>query len=170
MSTNQKAPSHEERLREYDREMLRSTFVSIFWAAITERRKTGKFTLQSIADKLGIDKSAVSRWFSGDSPNWETDTIADIAGVLDLELDVTAVERSNPAVTITATGPIYSQASAQTSTSNTAVQQKFFSQEIDKKPVVPSEPKQGNRQHIEIAQSPRGISPNEVWAEFSEVA
>ncbi len=104
MSTKQKIPS-QERLRAYDREMLRSTFVSIFWAAITERRKRERFTLQSLADRLGIDKSAVSRWFSGENQNWETDTIADIAAALDLELEITARERSNPSVVITASGP-----------------------------------------------------------------
>ena len=103
MSTNPKIHSP-ERMREYDREMLRSTFVSIFWAAISERRKRAKFTLQSLADKLGVDKSVVSRWFSGDRPNWETDTIADIAGALDLDLEITARERSHPAVTLTASG------------------------------------------------------------------
>jgi hypothetical protein len=92
MSTNRK--SEKQRLIEYDRDMLRSTFVSIFWAAITERRKHGKFTLQSLADILGIGKWAVSRWFSGDPPNWTIDTISDVAGALNLDLKVEAIDRA----------------------------------------------------------------------------
>lgn len=82
-----------QRLKEYDRLMLRSAFVSLFWAAITERRRAGKFTLQSIADYVGTNKSAVSRWFSNDAPNWTVDTISDVAGALDLELKIEAVDR-----------------------------------------------------------------------------
>lgn len=88
---------------EYDRDMLRSTFVSVFWAAICERRKGGKLTFQSIADRIGTGKSAVSRWFSGDAPNWTLDTIADLAGAIDLEIHVTATDRRTGAV-ITAGG------------------------------------------------------------------
>ena len=102
MSTNHRTDAR--RLAEYDRDMFRSTFVSMFWTAIAERRKRGKFTLQSLAEKLGIDKSAVSRWFSGDEPpNWTVDTIADVAGALDLELKVEAKERATGRV-ITAVG------------------------------------------------------------------
>jgi transcriptional regulator with XRE-family HTH domain len=92
------------RLREYDRELLRSTFVSLFWGVISERRRRTKFTLQSLADKLGTDKSAVSRWFSGNLPNWTVDKIADIAGVLDLELKIEAADRTT-GVMFTPAGP-----------------------------------------------------------------
>jgi transcriptional regulator with XRE-family HTH domain len=87
-----------EPIKEFDREMLRSTFVSIFWAAITEKRKTQKLTLQSIAKDLGTNKSAISRWFSGELPNWTSDTVADIARVLDIELRVFGIDRSTGAV------------------------------------------------------------------------
>jgi ribosome-binding protein aMBF1 (putative translation factor) len=80
------------RLRDYDRLMLRSAFVSLFWSVVTERRRRGDFTLQALAKKIGCDKSALSRWFATE-PNWTLDTIADLAGALDLELRVEARER-----------------------------------------------------------------------------
>jgi transcriptional regulator with XRE-family HTH domain len=74
-----------EALRSYDRAMLRSAFVSVFWAVISERKKAGKFTLKSLADKLGIHKSEPSRWFTEKRPNWSINTISDIAGALNVE-------------------------------------------------------------------------------------
>ena len=106
MSTNRN--SEKQRLIEYDRDMLRSMFVSIFWAAITERRKYRKFTLQSLADILGIGKWAVSRWFSGDPPNWTIDTISDVAGALNLELKVAAIDRAT-GIVITPSGSQHPQ-------------------------------------------------------------
>lgn len=156
MSTNQKL-SRDERLRQYDREMLRSTFVSIFWGAITERRKQGKFTLQSLADKLGIDKSTVSRWFSGESQNWETDTISDISGALDLELEITARERSNPSVIITASGP------------SVAVHTSTIPQPAVRTTDILTESKQGIEQPLKVTRRPKGIEP-EVKAFLSEAA
>ena len=88
-----KPKSPEARLRDYDRTMLRSAFVSIFWNAITERRRREKFTLQELARRVGTNKSAASRWFSGSLPNWTLDTVADIAGALDLDLRIEALDR-----------------------------------------------------------------------------
>ena len=76
-----------ELMKKYDRSMLRSAFASLFWAVIADRRKHG-FKLKELADRLGCDKSAVSRWFSNDPPNWQTDTISDLAHVLNLELRI----------------------------------------------------------------------------------
>jgi hypothetical protein len=92
-------------VREYDRLMLRSSFVSLFWAVIKERKRHGKFTLRSIADAIGRDKSTVSRWFSNDQPNWELDTISDLAWALDLNLEVTARARDTGTI-FASTGPI----------------------------------------------------------------
>ncbi len=88
----------------YDRGMLRSAFVSLFWAVIQERKKAGGFTLVSLAKKLSTNKAEVSRWFSGD-PNWTVNTIASLANVLDLEITIQAKER--------ATGRIYTPAGIQ---------------------------------------------------------
>jgi transcriptional regulator with XRE-family HTH domain len=68
-------------------------YESLFWGVIRERRRSGKCTLEALADAIGRDKSAVSRWFSGE-PNWELDTISDIAGALDLDIRIEARERS----------------------------------------------------------------------------
>jgi transcriptional regulator with XRE-family HTH domain len=84
-----------DRLREFDREVMRGAFVSLFWAVISDRRKRDAFTLQLLADKLGVDKSTVSRWFSGEAPNWELDTIAAIANALDLEIRIQAIDRAS---------------------------------------------------------------------------
>jgi hypothetical protein len=81
------------RLLEYDRAMLRAAFVSLFWGAITEHKRRGKYTLQMLADKLGRNKSGVSRWFSRNPPNWGVDTISDMANALDLEIEIRATDR-----------------------------------------------------------------------------
>lgn len=77
----------------YDREMLRSAFVSLFWAVICYKKSHGGFALKTLADKLGINKSSPSRWFSGERPNWEVNTISDIAGALDVEIEIRARDR-----------------------------------------------------------------------------
>jgi transcriptional regulator with XRE-family HTH domain len=83
------------RLRVYDRGMLRSAFVSLFWGVISSKKGRGDFTLSKLAQVLGIDKSAFSRWFGGRTrPNWQIDTIADIAHVLDLEIEIIARDRT----------------------------------------------------------------------------
>lgn len=84
----------EKILRDYDREMLRSAFSSLFWAVIS-RKKTKGLTLSSLAEKLHIHKSAVSRWFSGKAPNWELNSIADIAAALDVDVRVSLVDRAD---------------------------------------------------------------------------
>lgn len=78
--------------RALEQSMLRSALVSVFWAVITVRKSAGGFTLKELAERLSIDKSAVSRWFSGE-PNWELNTVADIADALEVDLIIEAVDR-----------------------------------------------------------------------------
>lgn len=88
-----------ERLRVYyDREMLRSAFSSVFWSAISFKRKAEGLTLKEVAERLGVHKSGASRWFSGKSPNWEVNTIADIAGALNLDVKLVAIDRDTGTV------------------------------------------------------------------------
>jgi hypothetical protein len=91
-------------VRAYDRAMLRAEFASLFWAAIMEKRKSGKFTLVGLAKALGKNKGEVSRWFSPDAPNWTLGTVAEIAYALDLQIHVEARDRSTGMV-LTASGP-----------------------------------------------------------------
>lgn len=79
--------------KEYQREMLKSAFASLFWSVITKKKQRGG-SMKELADKLSINKSAVSRWFSGKSPNWELNTIADIADALELDIRIEAVDRA----------------------------------------------------------------------------
>ena len=76
-------------VRAYDRGVLRTAFVSLFWAVIAERKKTAGFTLQALAKALGTNKGQVSRWFN-DEPNWTINTIASIASALGVELQIQA--------------------------------------------------------------------------------
>lgn len=93
------------RLRLYDRAMLRSMFSSLMWSAIMGKRKEHKLTLVGLANALSVDKSVISRWFAGRTrPNWQVNTIADLAHVLDLEIEVTARDRST-GIIYTAAGP-----------------------------------------------------------------
>lgn len=80
--------------REFGRQMLRSEFVSAFWAVITERKTKEKFTLTKLAEKLSRNKSVVSRWFSN-NPNWELDTISDIAHALEVDVSITLRDKAN---------------------------------------------------------------------------
>jgi transcriptional regulator with XRE-family HTH domain len=74
----------------FARAMLRSAFKSMFWAVISDRKKSG-FTLVSLAKATGSSKHEVSRWFNGD-PNWTLNTIASIAHALKLTIKVEAID------------------------------------------------------------------------------
>lgn len=82
------------RERQFKRLMLRSEFQSLFWHALLTRKRESKFTLKALADKLGINRSYVTRSFSS-PPNWTIDKISDMADALDLDLIVEARDRSN---------------------------------------------------------------------------
>jgi transcriptional regulator with XRE-family HTH domain len=139
MSTKKDDPRF---LRAYDRDMLRSAFVSLFWAVITERRKRGTYTLLQLAKALGANKAEVSRWFRG-QPNWTVGTIANIAGALDVDLKIEAVDR--------ATGQVFTPAGLVVQTPVRQLQ-------------PGPETKQGSQQ-IKITHAPRGSEP--TTAEFS---
>ena len=104
MSMNSENRAASRQVRAYDRAMLRAQFASLFWAAIMEKRKSGKFTLASLAKALGKNKGEVSRWFSGEAPNWTMGTVAEIAYALDLQIHVEARDRSTGMI-LTASGP-----------------------------------------------------------------
>jgi len=84
-------------IREFKRQMLRAEFQSLFWNALLTRKRDSGFTMKALADKLGINKSYVSRSFSS-PPNWTIDKLADMAEVLDLDLVVEARDRLNDRV------------------------------------------------------------------------
>ena len=90
MPTNHSKTDDPKFERAYHRAMLRSAFVSIFWAVISDRKKHG-LTLVSLAKAIGSSKHEVSRWFNGD-PNWTVNTIAAIAHALKLTLRVEAID------------------------------------------------------------------------------
>lgn len=89
MTTNKAVDAQSE----FDRDRLRSDLFSLFWAVISDRKKRGKYTLKEVAIATKRDKSAVSRWFAS-PPNWQLNTVADIASALDLDLEFRARERS----------------------------------------------------------------------------
>lgn len=113
LTSEQKAVMH----REIGREVYRSSLLSIFWAVIQarKRRKEG-FRIQSIADHLKVDKAVVSRWFSG-RPNWRANSVSDIAEALNIELRITAYDRTDG----TMYGPSGKIVSTPTSTSENIV-------------------------------------------------
>jgi hypothetical protein len=89
-----------EFMRKYDRQMLRSAFVSMFWAVIADRKRRDGYRLLDLADALRVGKSVISKWFSrsGSPANWNLSTMADIASALDVEIDVQLRERSTGVV------------------------------------------------------------------------
>lgn len=82
-------------MRAFDREILRSAFVSLFWNVIAFRKEHGGFALKVLSDKIGVNKSAPSRWFSGVRPNWTIDTISDIAEALGVDITIAARDRQS---------------------------------------------------------------------------
>lgn len=90
MLTNRSKTDDPKFERAYYRAMLRSAFLSMFWAVISDRKKHG-LTLISLAKSIGSSKHEVSRWFNGD-PNWTINTIAAIAHALKLTLRVEAID------------------------------------------------------------------------------
>lgn len=79
---------------QYRRLMLRSDFQSLFWHVILVRKRELKFTLKALADKLGINRSYVTRSFSS-PPNWTVDKLSDMADALGVDLVVEARDRAN---------------------------------------------------------------------------
>jgi transcriptional regulator with XRE-family HTH domain len=77
--------------------MLRSAFVSLFWAVFSYRKKKDGLTLQALAKAIPANKAEVSRWFKGD-PNWTVNTIASVANALNVDLEMRAVDRTSGAV------------------------------------------------------------------------
>lgn len=106
-------------VRAYDRGMLRSAFLSLFWGVIMERKKRGGFTLQALAIILGTNKGEVSRWFNGD-PNWTINTIANLANALDVDIQVQAIDRKTSEV-FTPAGLVQTSVASQASTITTPV-------------------------------------------------
>jgi|SRR6185312_8677823 len=87
-----------DQIRLYDRQMTRSAFQSLFWVIFSARKRQEKLTKKALADKLGINKSFVTRAFD-EPPNWQIDTISDISDALGVDLVIEARDR--------ATGVIY---------------------------------------------------------------
>lgn len=79
------------------REMLRSSFVSLFWAAFQFRKKSDGYKLTDLAKDSDNDKGQLSRWFSG-LPNWQINTVSDIAEALDLEIEIRAKDRKSAVI------------------------------------------------------------------------
>lgn len=84
--------------REFNREMLRSSIVSVFLTALKEKKDRDSYSFADLARDMKTSKSVVSRWFYG-TPNWTLNTVSDLCEVLGLELEVKAKDRS--------TGEIY---------------------------------------------------------------
>lgn len=110
MSTK-KSKSDPTFLHKYDQGMLRSSFVSMFWAAISDKKKLG-FTQADLAQNLPKgDKGKISKWFNGD-PNWTVNTIASLAHALNLDIKIEARDR--------VTGHIYTPSGVQYAPKNTS--------------------------------------------------
>jgi transcriptional regulator with XRE-family HTH domain len=100
-------------VRAFERGVLRSAFVSLFWGIIQERKKAGTFTLLALAKALTTNKAEVSRWFKGD-PNWTVNTIASLANALNVDIEIKARDRVTGMVfTPAGVQPIYVTAISQ---------------------------------------------------------
>lgn len=84
-------------LRAFDRQMLRAKFQSLFWNVVSARKKNGKYTLQQLADTLGVNKSAVSRGFS-EPQNWTIDKLSDMAAALGVEIVIEARDKTGDVI------------------------------------------------------------------------
>jgi|GEM_PF-1558577 len=114
MPINNSRRRQKSRERMHDRQMLRAAFQSLFLSVIQARKTASGYQLQQLAADTGNIKSTVSRWFSSDPPNWQIDTMADIADALDLELILQARDRKTgelhtPLGIVTASRPAASE-------------------------------------------------------------
>jgi hypothetical protein len=91
----------------YEREMLRRGYLSLFWVAMSRKRAKERFTFSDLAARIRRGKSQVSRWFSAGDPNWELNTIADIAHSLGIRIEISAVDIATKEI-LTPAGPISS--------------------------------------------------------------
>jgi hypothetical protein len=73
--------------------MFRSSVVSLFWNLLAHRKRESGFTLSDLASKVGVHKSSPSRWFGDSQPNFEANTMVDIANALDVDLEIYARDR-----------------------------------------------------------------------------
>lgn len=78
---------------ELARDIVRSSFASLFWMIIKYKKAYQSFSLKTLADKIGVNKSEPSKWFRGDRPNWTLNTVSDIADALDVDLEIRAFDR-----------------------------------------------------------------------------
>lgn len=143
MPTNRSKIDDPKFEKAYYRAMLRSAFLSMFWAVISDRKKSG-LTLNSLAKAIGSSKHEVSRWFKGD-PNWTINTIASIAHALKLTLRVQAVDEN---------GNVYGASGLQSGQGATP----FATS--DNAPIATSG---GAVEHVKITRSPPG-------SEFAEIS
>lgn len=98
MSTKRGTKAQKRREREYDRQMMRSAFQSLFLGVIQDKKKDG-YQLQQLAADTDNLKSTVSRWFSPNTlPNWQIDTVSDICDALGLKLELKATDMASGAV------------------------------------------------------------------------
>lgn len=75
--------------RKYKRLMLRSSFQSLFWSILLDRKKKSNLNMSQLGERLGVNKSYLSRSFSS-PPNWQIDKISDLADALGVEIHITA--------------------------------------------------------------------------------
>lgn len=82
----------------YFQGMLRAAFRSLFWSIISERKKSGTFSLARLVALLPRgDKGKVSKWFNGD-PNWTINTIGTLADALNVDIEIKAIDRTTGVV------------------------------------------------------------------------
>jgi transcriptional regulator with XRE-family HTH domain len=143
-------------VRAYDRGMLRSAFVSLFWAVITERKKKG-FTFQALAKLLGTNKGEVSRWFNGD-PNWTINTIANLASALDVDIKIEAIDR--------ASGAIFTPAGLVRTSSQTSAK----SSQATLINIIRTAGEPSIKLPFTLTRVPHGIAPDGINASFSDMA
>jgi transcriptional regulator with XRE-family HTH domain len=125
----------------YDRAILRTAFVSLFWAIVTERRKHDpSFTLQGLAKRMGANKAELSRWFKSE-PNWTLNTIANLANGLGVDLQIQAIDQR--------TGVVFTPAGIQT-----RIQKSFpHSQAWLQKPTLSTNPFPTSSLHLQTPSS-----------------
>jgi transcriptional regulator with XRE-family HTH domain len=129
---SKKEKSDVRALQTFDRESLKSDYAGLFWVAVQTRKREDDFTMSDLARATGKDKGQISNWFSGDPPNWEEHTLADLARGLDIEIIVKARDRKNPMRIFTPFGVEQSADSCLEFSSNvsTPLDRKTFEAEI----------------------------------------
>jgi transcriptional regulator with XRE-family HTH domain len=106
MSTTEATQRYDKDQRDFLGEALARDIFSAIYTALTFRKKYNGLTTSDFADRVGRDRTGVSKILHGHG-NWTTHKISDVANALDLEVEISFVDRADVSRVFTPNGVVY---------------------------------------------------------------